>query len=67
LTRLLRAESGIVLGMVVEIGSSRNTPCTLRNAVVAAKSSYTYRIRDNAAPTIERTNELSDVDRGKPL
>ena len=36
---------------------------TLWNAIVAAKSSYVCRIRDNAAPTIEWTNELSDADR----
>jgi len=36
---------------------------TLWNAIVAAKSSYVCRIRDNAAPTIHRTNELSDADR----
>jgi len=36
---------------------------TLWNAIVAAKSSYVCRIRDNAAPTIKRINDLSDADR----
>jgi len=36
---------------------------TLWNAIVAAKSSYACRVRDNAAHVVERTNELTDVDR----
>jgi hypothetical protein len=36
---------------------------TLWNAIVAAKSSYVCRIRDNAAYVVERTNELTDADR----
>lgn len=36
---------------------------TLWNAIVAAKSSYVCRVRDNAAYVVERTNELTDADR----
>lgn len=35
----------------------------LWNAIVAAKSSYVCRVRDNAAYVVERTNELTDADR----
>jgi IS4 transposase len=36
---------------------------TLWNAIVAAKSSYVCRVRDNSAYTVEKTNELTAADR----